>query len=95
MTIEEAILAKVRALPPDKQHEVLDFAESLQAGESQTPTRPEIRTSSSDSTQPSNLRERYAQLRDEIVRAGIPLLDDEEIRREIRERRGIKPENET
>jgi hypothetical protein len=31
MTIEEAILEKVRKLPPEKQHEVLDSAESLQA----------------------------------------------------------------
>jgi len=27
MTIEEAILEKVRMLPPEKQHEVLDFTE--------------------------------------------------------------------
>jgi len=31
MTIEEAILEKIRALPPDEQHEVLDFAEFLEA----------------------------------------------------------------
>jgi hypothetical protein len=31
MTIEEAILEKVRTLPPEKQHEVLDFTEFLQA----------------------------------------------------------------
>ncbi|HUE20549.1 MAG TPA: DUF2281 domain-containing protein [Bryobacteraceae bacterium] len=31
MTIEEAILEKVRLLPPEKQHEVLDFTEFLQA----------------------------------------------------------------
>ncbi len=30
MTIEEAILEKVRALSPEKQHEVLDFTEFLQ-----------------------------------------------------------------
>jgi hypothetical protein len=29
MTIEEAILERVRALPPEKQNEVLDFAEFL------------------------------------------------------------------
>lgn len=29
MSIEEAILEKVRALPPEKQQEVLDFAEFL------------------------------------------------------------------
>ena len=31
MTIEEAILEKVRMLPPEKQHEVLDFTEFLQS----------------------------------------------------------------
>jgi hypothetical protein len=31
MTIEEAILEKVRMLPPEKQHEVLDFTERLQS----------------------------------------------------------------
>ena len=29
MTIEEAIIEKVRALPPEKQEEVLKFADSL------------------------------------------------------------------
>jgi len=31
MTIEEAILERVRTLPIEKQHEVLDFAEFLRA----------------------------------------------------------------
>jgi hypothetical protein len=31
MTIEEAILEKIRLLPPEKQHEVLDFTELLRA----------------------------------------------------------------
>ena len=31
MTIEEAILEKVRMLPPEKQHAVLDFTEFLQS----------------------------------------------------------------
>jgi hypothetical protein len=31
MTIEEEILEKVRTLPPEKQNEVLDFTEFLQA----------------------------------------------------------------
>ena len=30
MTVEEAILEKVRMLPPEKQHEVLNFTERLQ-----------------------------------------------------------------
>lgn len=33
---------------------------------------------------------RYARLREEIVAAGIPLLDDEELRAEIRDRKGVR-----
>ncbi len=36
MTLEQAILEKVRALPPEKQQEILDFAESLQVQQSLT-----------------------------------------------------------
>ena len=39
MSIEEAILEKVRTLPPEKQSELLDFAEFLQA-RLPTPKRP-------------------------------------------------------
>lgn len=35
--IEHAILAKLRALPPDKQQEVLAFVESLQQSNCQPP----------------------------------------------------------
>ncbi|OFW39796.1 MAG: hypothetical protein A3J28_09090 [Acidobacteria bacterium RIFCSPLOWO2_12_FULL_60_22] len=36
--------------------------------------------------------ERYAQLKQEIVAAGVPLLNDEELREEIRSRKGVKSE---
>ena len=39
-----------------------------------------------------NLAEHYARLKQEIVASGVPLLNDEELRREIRERKGIKTE---
>jgi hypothetical protein len=41
--------------------------------------------------------ERYARLKQEIVAAGIPLLTDEELREEIRSRKGVKlePKDET
>jgi len=38
--------------------------------------------------------ERYAQLRREIVESGLALLSDEELRQEIRERKGAKAEPE-
>lgn len=37
MSVEEAILAKVRALPPEKQKEVLKFADSLSASAAPKP----------------------------------------------------------
>lgn len=40
-----------------------------------------------------NLAEQYARLKEEIVAAGIPLLSDEELRAEIRERRGVRSES--
>ena len=43
MTIEEAILEKVRMLPPEKQHEVLDFTERLQARASANEPRKPLR----------------------------------------------------
>jgi hypothetical protein len=43
MTIEEAILEKVRMLPPEKQHEVLDFTEFLQARTSANGPRKPLR----------------------------------------------------
>ena len=41
MTIEEAILDKVRSLPPDKQRSVLDFAETLTGGKKEPLRSPE------------------------------------------------------
>lgn len=38
MTLEQAILEKVRSLPLEKQQKILDFAESL-VHESQAPTK--------------------------------------------------------
>lgn len=43
MTIEEAILEKVRLLPPEKQHEVLDFTEFLQARTEANASRQPLR----------------------------------------------------
>lgn len=36
--------------------------------------------------------ERYAQLKQDIVASGVPLLDDEDLRAEICERKGVKAE---
>jgi hypothetical protein len=39
MSLEEAILEKVRALPPEKQEEVLKFADALNVPGQQKPRR--------------------------------------------------------
>jgi len=39
MKLEQAVLEKLRQLPPDKQQEVLQFAESLQIQAVQPPLR--------------------------------------------------------
>ena len=40
MTIEEAVLDRLKQLPPDKQLEVLDFAEFLRQKGTGAPKRP-------------------------------------------------------
>lgn len=40
MSIEEAVAAHLKSLPPDKQREVLDFVESLHAGNGGEPRPP-------------------------------------------------------
>jgi len=40
MTIEQAVLAAMRALPPDRQQTVLDFAEYLRAKSAPPADRP-------------------------------------------------------
>ena len=39
MTIEQAVLGKLRELPPKRQQEVLDFVESLQRDNTKRPRR--------------------------------------------------------
>lgn len=40
MSIEEAVVERLKLLPPDKQREVLDFVESLQREGNGTPRPP-------------------------------------------------------
>lgn len=45
---------------------------------------------SGDRTSSESTAERYQALRGEIVSAGIPLLNDDELREEIRDRKGVR-----
>lgn len=80
MTIEEAILEKVRVLPPEKQQEVLDFAEFLQL--------KMVNSKPLNLTPQTSLGERLRQIRAKIVASGEPLLNREELEEEMASRRG-------
>ncbi|NHC34762.1 DUF2281 domain-containing protein [Scytonema millei] len=81
MTVEQILLEKWRSLPPDKQQEVFDFVEFLswRTSTSQHPISPEPKL---------DLGEKLKQIRTKIINSGAPLLTDEDIDREVAERRG-------
>lgn len=81
MSIEEAILVHLRVLPPEKQQEVLDFAEFLRL-KTVNPKPLNI------TPQSSSLGERLRQIRGRIVDSGTPLLNREELEKEVASRRG-------
>jgi hypothetical protein len=78
MTIEELLLEKWRILPSDRQQEVLALVDRL--------AMPSPHTD-------SPLGEKLRAIRSRIVESGIPLLNDDELEREIAERRGERDEN--
>ncbi len=81
MSIEEAILVHLRVLPPEKQQEVLDFAEFLRL-KTVNPKALNI------TPQSSSLGEQLRQIRSRIVDSGTPLLNREELEKEVASRRG-------
>ncbi|MEH2110623.1 hypothetical protein [Nostoc sp.] len=72
MSPEQELLTKWRSLPQDKQEEVLDFVEFL-------------RLKSSVNKTP--LGERLRQIRTNIVASGKNLLDEDEIEKQLGNRR--------
>lgn len=80
MSIEEAILVHIRVLPPEKQQEVLDFAEFLRL--------KTVNPKPLNLTPQSSLGERLRQIRGRIVASGTPLLNREELEKEVASRRG-------
>ncbi|RUT07716.1 hypothetical protein DSM106972_019760 [Dulcicalothrix desertica PCC 7102] len=73
MSPEQELLEKWRSLPENKQEEVLDFVDYLHLKNS--------------ATKPP-LGERLRKIREKIVASGKPLLDEDEIERELASRRG-------
>jgi hypothetical protein len=72
MSPEQKLLEKWRSLPKDKQEEVLDFVEFIH----------------SKNAAKIPLGERLRQIRETIVASGKPLLNEDEIEKELASRRG-------
>lgn len=72
MSPEQKLLAKWRSLPKDKQEEVLDFVEFIHL----------------KNANKIPLGKRLRQIRERIVASGKPLLDEDEIEKELASRRG-------
>jgi hypothetical protein len=70
---EQELIEKWRELPLDKQQQVLDFVEFIHLKHSASKIP---------------LGERLRQIREKIVASGKPLLDEEEIAKELASRRG-------
>ena len=73
MISEQELLTKWRSLPQDKQEEVLKFVEFMQL--KTTAKKPP-------------LGERLREIRSKIVASGKPLLNANEIEKELADRRG-------
>ena len=73
MNTEQQLIEKWRNLPLDKQQQILQFVESL--NEQKQPKQ-------------TKLGQRLRQIRAKIVASGEPLLNREEIEREVINRRG-------
>lgn len=82
MNTEQFLLEKWRALPPEKQQEVINFVEFLEFKKNSA-IQPEAEPKSKPL-----LGEQLRKIREEIVTSGVPLLDWEGVEREKAERRG-------
>jgi hypothetical protein len=76
MSTEELVIEKLRKLDAEQQQQVLAFIDAL-------PKPQELAN-----REPSPFGKKLRELRHEIIASGIPLLNDEDLDREIAERRG-------
>ena len=77
LVTEEALLTKWRNLTPDSKQQVIDFVDSLGGPAPELICKP-----------PSALGEKLQRIRNQIVASGTPLLTEENIEQEVRDRRG-------
>ncbi len=76
MSPEELVIEKLRELDTAQQQQVLTFIDSL------------LRHQTPSNREPSSFGKKLRALRNEIIASGIPLLNDQELDREIADRRG-------
>jgi hypothetical protein len=97
MTLEQIILEKVRALPPEQQQEILDFAEFLQVKAQQNlaattvkaveTAQPQLAQDDTLKEATRSLGERLMAIRQEAIKKGMQPLTVEEVEQEIAEQR--------
>jgi hypothetical protein len=85
MTTWELIAEKAKDLPPEKQQEVLDFVESVRA----RAARSGPAAKRAEAVPPASaLGARLRMIRERIEASGEPMLDADQVLREVAERRG-------
>lgn len=82
---EQTLLTKWRNLSRERQQQVVEFIEFLELKQQQPQPIP-------STPSPTPLGEKLQHIRDRIVTSGAPLLTDDQIEDEVRERRGGYPE---
>jgi len=89
MTIAEMLVEKLNVLPPEKQRELLAFAESLvqEAQTGKIVAESLDRPPSPDAASKPSLGERLRAIRSKIVESGEGLLTIEEIEQEMTDQR--------
>ena len=91
MSLEQAILEKVRALPPEKQQEILDFAEFLQVKLQQNPDATEVvkgkQAESTEQRPRLSMGERLIAIRQQAIENGMQPLTVGEVEQEIADQR--------
>jgi len=80
MKAEKQLIEKWRLLPPEKQQEVIEFVEFLHL----KTVNPQLLKLNEQ----TSLGEQLRQIRAKIVASGEPLLNREEIEKEVASRRG-------
>jgi hypothetical protein len=85
MTTWELVAEKIKDLPPDKQQEVLDFVEFVRERVLPAGTG---KAGGAAAGGPTALGRRLRAIRERIEASGEPLLDADEVLREVAERRG-------